>query len=149
LAVLRDTMVILLPTCFTRVAATIPLVATTGCVTGTGRATIGRHAAAGHSAHATAGHASHATAGHAADEHERGLGTTVSVAAAPDKGAVSRCAATPGTGSAIPATAVSMRTGTNLYMCASLVVVSRGMNSKYTNPAKFDPLRPASSLTLG
>ena len=62
MAVLRDTMVILLPPFSTRIAATIPLVA-----------------AAGHSAHAT-GHsaATHAagrsTAAHAADEHERSLG---------------------------------------------------------------------------
>ena len=98
MAVLRDTMVILLLPFSPRIAATIPLVATTGCVTEAGRATISRRAAAGYSADATAGHstathaagrstathaagrssATHAagrsTATHAADEHERGLG---------------------------------------------------------------------------
>src|SRR5215470_10296371 len=91
-------MIILLPLLSIRVAATIPSVPTTGCVTEAGRATIGRraaaghaaHAAAGHSAHAAAGHSAHAAAGHsahaaagraahpaamhAADEHEGGLG---------------------------------------------------------------------------
>ena len=70
MAVLRDTMVILLLPFSTRIAATIPLVATTGCVTEAGRATIGRRAAAGYSAHA----AGRSTAAHAAAEHERGLG---------------------------------------------------------------------------
>jgi hypothetical protein len=66
LAVLRDTMVILLLPFSTRIAATIPLVATTGCVTEAGRATIGRRAAAGYSADAAAGHSAHVTAAHAA-----------------------------------------------------------------------------------
>ena len=122
MAVPRDTMVILLLPFSTGIAATIPLVATTRCVTEAGRATIGSRATAGHSAHATA---AHATAAHAADEQEAAWGTTVS--AAEDKGAISRSAATTGTGIDTPATAVSTRTGTNLYMCPSLVVVSRGI----------------------
>jgi len=124
LAVPRDTMVILLLPFSTRIATTIPSVATTGCVTEAGRATIGSRATAGHSAHATA---AHATAAHAADEQEAAWGTTVSAAEGPDKDAISRWAATTGTGIDTPATAVSTRTGTNLYMCPSLVVVSRGI----------------------
>src|SRR5262249_49087732 len=87
----------LLPPFPTRIAATISLVATTGCDIVARRATIGRraagysahaaadhganataghsaHAAARHTAHATAGHPTHATAMHAADEHEGGPG---------------------------------------------------------------------------
>jgi len=82
LAVLRDTMVIPLLPFSTGIAATIPLVATTRCVTEAGRATKGRRAAAGYCADAAAGHpaghsahaAGRSTAAHAADEHERGLG---------------------------------------------------------------------------
>ena len=74
MAVLRDTMVIPLLPFSTGIAATIPLVATTRCVTEAGRATKGRRAAAGYCADAAAGHSAHATAAHAADEHERGPG---------------------------------------------------------------------------
>ena len=158
MAVRSDTLVILLPPFSTRIAATIPLVATIGCAPIAGRATIGRRATAGHAAHATAGHAAHAAAGHpthaaamhSADEQEGGLGDDGIGGRGTRKGAISRWAATTGAGIDTPATAVSIRTGANLYMCPSLLVVSRGMSLTIQSTAslvKFFPLRRASSLT--